>query len=201
MIRRTLLSLVMVIGVSAHSLGAPPQQAESLDYPEEVIKEANKQLDSRVNMISMFYGFPLEFSHEERAKLLKKYLGEADRSPYFWVYMEKEFVAARARLLRTCSNCYANSSYLGGSVVKESLPVIFASMWGTLILRSEPAGADVFIQLTSSRTKEGQTIIKRRYPEGSYTFVIEMNGYKSKAILVSINKNRPIEEKIILEKQ
>lgn len=199
MIRKVLVLLTTIVGASVYPAIALSQQSAT-DFPQEQVKEANKQLDLFIKSLETFE-YPISIDDDERIKIINRYLGEADRSPYFWKYMRTQFNEGRYRVMAACETCYMAEHTYVAAVVRASLSNVLTVSWGTLILTSEPAGADVFLNIASSRTKEGQTIIRRRYPEGKYDFILEMNGYKSKEITISINKETPTQERIVLEKQ
>jgi hypothetical protein len=185
--------------MSVYPLIAFSQQPERLDFPEDQVLEANKQLDLFILDMRNTHHIFVHFTAERRLSVLRKYLGDADRSPYFWVDLRIKFKEAEKEVNRHPRLCMFCPPFQ--RIIDKAIDSMEYSSWGTLILKSDPPGADVFIKMSSSRNKEGQTMIKRRYPEGRYYFVVELSGYKSKEIHVSIARDNPTEEKIVLEKQ
>lgn len=200
---KALLILIAMIGASAFPHIVTSQQARPVGYPTAQVKEANKQLDSFVQELAHRYFLPFSLTDEERLVLVDKYLGESKRSPYFWQHLRNIFEEAHILELYACENCasFRPPNVQMKAMVTYSLSTIASSSWGTLNMKSQPSGADVFLKISSGRTKEGNTEINRRYPEGGYTFILEMKGYKTKEIGVSIKKETPVEENVTLEKE
>lgn len=195
-------TLLMIAVGTVFLVSAPvifSHNPERYDFPKEEVEKARKQLDQFFESAKASYQLPFSLSEKEKTDLVEKYLGEANKSPYFWANL--------AETLRTVRNNMPSGSLptpeheKAAYVVRGSYWTVMAQRWGTLALSSEPKGAEVFLKLSAGRTNEGKTRINRRYPEGDYVFVVEMTGYKSKEVPVTIDKDKPVEENVMLEKQ
>lgn len=168
-------------------------------FPREQIEAATKELDQFLKAARTDLRLPFVVPEREKYDLVLKYLDEADQSPFFWVNLEDTFREAKKTM--PAGNASNPDAATAAYVVGVSYENVMNSKWGSLVLTSEPSGAQVWLKRSSGRTKEGQTRISRRYPEGPYTFVVELQGYKSKEVLVNMDRNKPVEEKVMLEKQ
>lgn len=194
------LGLAILAVIACQCLTAFPQEGLR-DFPKEQVIEANKQLDSVLRDVGSTHRVEFDVSTEQRQQLINKYLRESDRSPYFWslfrVRLAEHYEAT------DCKGCQSlrPPQRRAESAIRMSVLRTSEEEWGDLILKSEPSGASVYLAISSNRTYEGNTKLTRRYPENSYTFSVEMKGYKPRSITVSINKDNPIEELVKLEKQ
>ncbi len=189
------------------------QQPNKADFPKDQVEEANTELDLFLENESKIRRLPFKITNDHRKVIINKYLNEAGRSPYFWNYLSDLFVdSIKPAVL--CPGCWSGGEGFLNERERENYVIhgVMTSSWGTLILSSEPMGADVFLKRYGSTTrfaertffglaKEGQTTIKRKYPQDKYTFVLELNGHKSKEVEVNIVKDAVLEQKIVLEKQ
>lgn len=164
----------------------------------QIIKEGSKQFDQFVRWARSSYSLPFEFSEVEKANLVGKYLRETDKSPFFWTHLENTF--RKVKEDRPSGNASPPADVVAADIVRGVYFLVMAQNWGSLALISEPAGAEVFLQISSSRTNEGKTKINRKYPEGNYTFILESSGFKSKEIYVTIARDKPVEVMVMLEK-
>lgn len=196
---RTLVMAVFATAMFLYPSVAQSQKSGGPYFPREQVEEAAKQLDQFLKTARTTLRLPFVVSEEEKYYLVLKYLDEADQSSFFWVKLEETFSEAKKTM--PASKAPVPDDAAAAYVVRVSVENVMSSKWGSLALSSEPSGADVWLRLSSGRTKEGQTRISRRYPEGPYTFVVELQGYKSKEVPVNIDRNKPVEEKVTLEKQ
>jgi len=211
--RPALLFVLTIFVISYGGSVVLSQQPNQADFPKDQVEEANKELDLFLENETKIRGLPFKITNYHRKVIINKYLNEAGRSPYFWNYLSDLFVdSIKPAVL--CPGCWNGGEGFLKERERENyvLHGVMTSSWGTLILSSEPMGADVFLKRYGStarlaeRTflglaKEGQTTIKRKYPQDRYTFVLELNGHKSKEIEVNIVRDAVLEQKIVLEKQ
>jgi len=195
---RTLVMAVLGAVMFVYPSVAQSQSAGPY-FPREQVEAATKELDEFLQTARTNLRLPFEVPEREKYYLVLKYLDEADQSPFFWVNLEETFSEVKKKM-PAAARPYSDAA-AAEYVVRVSYENVMSSKWGSLALSSEPSGADVWLERSSGRTKEGQTRISRRYPEGPYTFVVELQGYKRKEVPVNIDRDKPVEEKVMLEKQ
>lgn len=199
MIRTLVMIAVGAFVIGDLNVAVSQRPRSSGNFRIEQIEDATRRLERFINRAKSVSGLPFEFSEQQKSDLVKKYLGEADRSPYFWLHLEETFRQKKARM--PSGDAPPPAQKIAAYVVEESYVSVMLGRWGSLALSSEPSGADVFLKLSSGRINEGRTKINRRYPEGYYIFVVELSGHKSREISVKIDKDQAVEEKVVLEKQ
>lgn len=185
LIKKTMISATLVLGIAIYPSLSWSQQPAKQDFTVEQVQEANRMLDEFLTKFNRNKEYPWKPNKGLRESIIKEFLSEADSSPYFWKSLE---VTEHRKTVP-----FNSKPFVTYSVMRLN--------WGTLILTSEPEDASVYIDTVSAQTKEGQTQIKRRYPEGTYTFILEKEGYKSEQVMVYISKKTPMELKVFLKTQ
>lgn len=197
---RTLVMAILGAAMFVYPSVAQSQGTTGPYFPREQVEAASKELDQFLKAARTDLRLPFVVSEREKYGLVLKYLDEADQSPFFWVNLEETFSEAKKTM--PAGDAWPRPDAAAAAyVVRVSYENVMSSKWGSLALSSEPSGAEVWLKRSSGRTKEGLTRISRRYPEGPYTFVVELQGYKSKVVPVNIDRNKAVEEKVALEKQ
>jgi hypothetical protein len=174
--------------------------------------EASHRIDNLGDLLKV------RISEYEKQLLVDQFIDEADRSPYFWRALIDYIYEAKLEAKKGKANSPGanpameshtktrtdNAGPTSNLTLDIPIPIdlvrFLASRWGDVILSSEPSGAEVWLD-SKSKSMEGETVIKRRYPEGVYTFTLTKSGYKPTTITVTVSKSNPFEKKVVLDNQ
>ena len=130
----------------------------------------------------------ITFSSDAKSALVKKYKKEAKESDFYWQDLSKS--------IKEVKGLNPGVRVLTSKDITEFL----SAGWGTLILHSIPGKADVHL-VGSSTPSEGETTIRKRYREDSYTFRLTKEGYKPKKVNINVNAGETAEDTVKLEKE
>lgn len=134
------------------------------------------------------------FSAETKTVIIDKWIDETNRNKFFWQKLQMQ--VKQTKLLQP--NIIL--------IKPEDLTDFLSKGWGTIVLHSQPGGADVYLKRALSIwSYEGQTfppdIFKKALPEEKYVFRIQKEGFKRMELDICIERRKNIERTVTLEKE